>query len=90
MGKNNAHIGFYPTGYFLIILYGCIVALWLLSGLHKIVGAFHSLIILGFCFVGIPVLLYLYSEKKKSKEKVEMRDIEEKILKKQYKKSKKK
>lgn len=90
MSNKYEWIGFYATGYFLIILYGLVVALWLLSGLHKTVGPYPSIIILGFCFVGIPVLIYLYSEKKKSKEKAEMRDIEEKILKNLYKKSKKK
>jgi hypothetical protein len=76
---------FYVMSDFVGGVIGILVGIFLIItflGSHKTVGPYLLIIILGFCFVGIPVLLDLYFEKRKSKEKVEMRDIEEKILKK--------
>jgi len=90
VGEIEESIGVMIIGLAFFVFVPVVIILWIYSGLYEIVGILPSIIILVSIFIGLPVVIYRYYDKKKSKENFEMREIEDKVLLKLLKKSKKK
>jgi hypothetical protein len=90
MGEIEEFIGIQIIALAFFVFVPFLIVLWSYSGLLEIFGILPSIVILISIFVGLPVGIYCYFDKKKSREKIEMREIEDKILSKSLKKSKKK
>jgi len=90
MGEIEEYIGIQIIGLAFFVIVSAVIIFWIYSGLLEIVGILPSIIILVSIFVSLPVVIYRYIDKKKTKEKFEMREIEDKVLLKLLKKKKKK
>ena len=73
-------------GYVYLILVTIIILIWIHIRLYEIFGIAGSILILCFVFIVPPILLFCYLKKKKIRDKIEIREMENRFFDKYFQK----
>jgi hypothetical protein len=82
MGEIEEYILWSYIYYFYLIGFAFSVLGWVFLGLYNVFGIPFSIFIFAVIFLGLPLFIYRYNEKRKSRSQQEMIQMEDSILKK--------